>query len=81
MQKEFLLIDAFSFNIKLKAKLKANSLLFLCKNGCFSADLYPQVEELLEQMASTIKTLLSYANVTDSGEELQHVSKKDILDA
>ena len=36
-----------------------NSLLFLHKNGCFSTDLCPQVDELLEQMASTIKTFPS----------------------
>ena len=58
-----------------------NSLLFLRKNGCFSADLYPQVDELLEQMASTIKTFPSCVNTTDSDEELQNVSKKDILDS
>ena len=58
-----------------------NSLLFLLKNGFFSADLYPQVDELLEQMASTIKTSHGYANATDSDEELQSISKKDILDA
>ena len=58
-----------------------NFLLFLYKNGSFSADLYPQVDELLEQMASTIKTFPNYANMTDSDEELQSVSRKDILDA
>ena len=57
-----------------------NSLLFLRKNGCFSADLCPQVDELLEQMASTSKTFPSYANTTDFDEELQSVSKKGTLD-
>ena len=70
-----------------------NSLLFLHKNGCVSIDLCPQVDELLEQMESTIKTFASlrvapmtdratrrltfpsYANATDSDEELQSVSK------
>ena len=44
-----------------------NSLLFLHTNGCFSTDLCPQVDELLEQMASTIKTSpsLRVAPVTD----------------
>ena len=36
-----------------------SSLLFLHKNGCFSTDLCPKVDELLEQMASMIKTFPS----------------------
>ena len=67
--------------ISLHTRLPYNSLLFFHKNGCFSADLYPQVDELLEQMVSTIKTFPGYANATDSDEELQSVSKKDIMDA
>ena len=39
--------------------LRSRSSLFLHKDGCFSTDLCPQVDELLEQMASTIKTFPS----------------------
>ena len=44
-----------------------NSLLFFHKNGCVSTDLCPQVDELLEQMESTIKTFpsLHVAPMTD----------------
>ena len=43
----------------LRSRSHYNSLLFLHKNGYFSTDLCPQVDELLEQMASTIKTFPS----------------------
>ena len=62
-----------------------NSLLFLLKNGCLSADLYPppppQVDEhCLNKWQAQLK-LSPVINTTDSDEELQSVSKKDILDA
>ena len=51
----------------LRSQSHYNSLLFLHKNGCFSTDLCPQVDELLEQMTSTIKTFpsLRVAPLTD----------------
>ena len=53
-----------------------NSSLFLRKSGCFSADLYPQVDELLEH-----PNFPQLCQCTDSNEELQSVPKKDTLDA
>ena len=53
----------------LRSRSNYNSLLFLHKNGCFSTDLCPQVDELLEQMASTIKTfpIVTCSPTTDCG--------------